>query len=75
MAEPLADPKAPQMRANIPRRERSYACVVCGYGPASGIHLPALTGPRKGKPWGHTYVAPGSVGSSGVPGNQQGLTK
>jgi hypothetical protein len=31
-------------------------CAVCGFGRNEGIHLPALTGPRKGLPWGHEFV-------------------
>jgi hypothetical protein len=37
------------------KRDARNACDICGWGPAYGVHLPALTGPNKGKPWGHAY--------------------
>lgn len=48
-------PKLPQWRA---KHQTVYGCAVCGWSAAMGIHLPALTGPSKGQPWGHAYVAP-----------------
>ena len=32
-------------------------CSICGFPKNSGVHLPAISGPRKGKPWGHEFVA------------------
>lgn len=37
------------------QRDKGVPCVFCGFGPDAGIHLPALTGPRKGLPYGHEY--------------------
>jgi hypothetical protein len=40
------------------QRDKGVPCVLCGFGPDTGIHLPALTGPRKGLPYGHEYYGP-----------------
>lgn len=40
---------------NTWRPKCSNPCAICGWGPAYAIHLPALTGPRKGQPWGHAH--------------------
>jgi hypothetical protein len=40
------------------QRDKGVPCALCGFGPDTGIHLPALTGPRKGLPYGHEYYGP-----------------
>jgi hypothetical protein len=37
------------------RKDMSNPCDECGWGPHTGIHLPAITGSRKGEPFGHAY--------------------
>lgn len=39
-------------------------CAVCGHKRDTGIHLPALTGPRKGLPWGHEFKPIGRPSNS-----------
>ena len=43
--------------AKIPRRMSINGCALCGYSRSSAIHLPAITGPRKGLPYDHAYIA------------------
>lgn len=38
------------------RKSATVRCSVCGFPERSGIHLPALTGPRKGTPYGHAFT-------------------
>lgn len=47
--------KSQQPFVNKWRPKCSNPCALCGWGPAYAIHLPALTGPRKGQPWGHAH--------------------
>jgi hypothetical protein len=42
-------------------------CAVCGHKRDTGIHLPALTGPRKGLPWGHEFKPIGPSNSADAP--------
>jgi hypothetical protein len=38
-------------------RDKRDPCAVCGWAKHMAIHLPVVSGPRKGLPWGHAYVA------------------
>lgn len=40
------------------QRDRGEPCGICGFPPQAGIHLPALTGSRKGQPYGHAFEPP-----------------
>lgn len=38
------------------KRDTHKPCAICGWSAHMSIHLPMLTGPRKGLPMGHEYV-------------------
>lgn len=50
--------RASKKKSNSYRRPQCDTvnpCEVCGWSKHMAIHLPALAGPRAGKPWGHAY--------------------
>lgn len=63
-------------------------CALCGWPRHAGIHSPIVEGPRKGQPWGHTYIdrelnypkpppdpKPGDFELGDVPSPTSGATK
>jgi hypothetical protein len=57
MADTPTAEQARQALTGHPPRTEYRPCALCGWGPARGIHSIIVSGPRKGEPWGHAYVA------------------
>lgn len=43
--------------AKASRPDRRNPCALCGWGRHMAVHLPVVSGPREGQPWGHQFVA------------------